>query len=101
MPYKDPIKQAFATLTFKHKKLAWVAGLKMERGCDNCGWNLHPAALQYHHRDKKNKTQEINRMANKNSSKESILAEIKKCDLLCANCHAMQQSFTYIKYLGD
>jgi len=100
MPYKDPIKQAFSSLTFKHKKLAWVAGLKMERGCDYCGWNLHPVALQYHHRDKEDKRMDISRMANSNRSKESILKEIEKCDLLCANCHAVQHNIIYIKYLG-
>lgn len=101
MPYKDPSTQSLVCLAYKHKKLAWIAELKMSRGCDRCGWKLHPAALAYHHRDASKKKAKISTMANKNISKEKILAEIKKCDLLCANCHAMKLEVVYIKYMKD
>ena len=99
MPYKNALKQSHATLAYKHQKLAWIAELKMTRGCDQCGWKKHPSALAYHHRDPEKKTAAISRMANKNLSNENILAEIEKCDLLCANCHAMQQEVIYTKYM--
>jgi len=56
--------------------------------CQNCGYNKCHRALQFHHRvpgDKKFGLV-LNNMWSK--SLESILAEAKKCDLLCANCHA-------------
>lgn len=54
-----------------------------------CGYNEHPAALQFHHRDPTTKLFSMFR-AVRNPSKYSwddILSELDKCDLLCANCH--------------
>ena len=53
--------------------------------CSNCGYNKCGAALELHHKtsDKnKNVAQLI-----ESFSKEKVLKEIKKCILLCANCH--------------
>ncbi|GAG37161.1 unnamed protein product [marine sediment metagenome] len=97
MPYKDKEKQRAATLGYKHKKLAWVAKLKIERGCDLCGYNKSPLALQYHHQSPIEKFEAISKMANRNRSKGDILQEISKCILVCANCHAVLHGAVYIE----
>ena len=54
-------------------------------GCVKCGEN-DPACLDFHHRDgKRNKLGNIGEI--RRFSNERILAEIAKCDVLCANCH--------------
>lgn len=57
--------------------------------CSICGYSKCLAALQFHHLNPKNKKFGINEALKSNIkvSKEEILEEIKKCILLCANCH--------------
>ena len=64
---------------------AWIRDYKSERGC-SCG-EKHPAALDFHHRDENTKVSAISEMMMRGLKKVLILAEIEKCDLLCANCH--------------
>ena len=56
--------------------------------CTKCGWSGNQAALQFHHLKGKDFT--IGNVANK--SWDSIKKEIKKCTLLCANCHMVEHS---------
>lgn len=58
--------------------------------CINCGWCGNQAALQFHHIDPKKKEFIIGNVANK--SWDSIKNELKKCVLLCANCHTIKHS---------
>lgn len=55
------------------------------QGCIRCG-EKHPACLDFHHRNGK-----LNKLGNigqiRRYSFPRILAEIEKCDVLCANCH--------------
>lgn len=67
----------------KNKKLIW--NIKLNSKCIKCGEN-HPAVLDFHHRNKENKLFEIS-TGWKKSGRLKILEEIKKCDILCANCH--------------
>jgi len=58
--------------------------------CIRCGWNGDQAALQFHHKDPREKDFIIGNVANKNWDKIKI--ELKKCLLLCSNCHAIEHS---------
>lgn len=53
--------------------------------CEDCGFNGHPASLEFHHRNPSEKSFELS--GNKLLIKERY-EEVKKCKLLCANCHA-------------
>ena len=53
--------------------------------CKICGYNKSNYAKHFHHLDKNNK-REVSQM-NQHSLKE-VKKEIKKCVLVCANCHA-------------
>ena len=65
----------------------WMDDLKGTLSCVLCG-ESHPSVLQFHHRDPVTKEIEISVAVKQNNwSKERILAEMEKCDVLCANCH--------------
>ena len=53
--------------------------------CSKCNYNKCDQALDFHH-NKGEKEGHLSTLI-KNSSKEKVLKEIKKCILLCANCH--------------
>ena len=52
--------------------------------CKQCGYDKSIAALDFHHIDPSTKESE-NKFSD--MSREKALKEIKKCVLLCANCH--------------
>jgi hypothetical protein len=58
--------------------------------CKKCGFSGNQAALQFHHKNSKEKDFTIGNVANK--SWDSIKKEIQKCLLLCANCHMIEHS---------
>lgn len=57
--------------------------------CMDCGFS-HPAALVFDHKSGVNKIAGIGRMVTTGYKWETILKEIDKCDLVCANCHAIR-----------
>lgn len=65
---------------------AWFVEYKSSLSCARCGEN-HPACIDFHHRDPAQKIRDVAEMASCSYSKEKILAEVAKCDILCSNCH--------------
>lgn len=63
----------------------WYYEYKSSLSCIECGFS-HPAALDFHHRDKSDKEFNPSKMRDY-TNKERFLKEIEKCDVLCANCH--------------
>jgi hypothetical protein len=62
---------------------SYKAGLK----CEKCGFS-HPAVLDFHHRDgSDDKIATVSRVLVDTKSKDRVLEEIAKCEVLCANCH--------------
>lgn len=74
---------------WKDQRVAWAWSLKSERPCADCRGVFHPAAMHWDHRPGTQKVGEISRMVTR-ASLEDTLAEIEKCDLVCANCHAVR-----------
>lgn len=65
----------------------WFAELKSSFKCEKCSFS-HPAALDFHHKEGRGtKKSDVSDLANYGASKETILAEIEKCEVLCSNCH--------------
>lgn len=64
----------------------WYRALKSTLGCSICG-ESHPACVEFHHTDPSKKEFSIAHGAGQAISKERVLREIEKCDILCANCH--------------
>lgn len=65
----------------------WIWAYKETHPC-KCGY-AHPAALQFHHRDPSTKRFALSEAVWKTKSIENLQQEIDKCDILCANCHAV------------
>jgi hypothetical protein len=53
--------------------------------CVICGYDKCPAALKFHHVDQSTKI--FNISGSENRSWKSLVEEIKKCILVCGNCH--------------
>lgn len=73
---------------------AMMSKIKTDRGCETCGYNANPHALQFDHIDPATKlVSSTGRRVTPGSmlgySQAMILAEIAKCRVLCANCHAI------------
>lgn len=66
----------------------YINALKMKRGCIDCGYNKHSAALEFDHREGETKAF-ATFSSNLCRAWSVILAEIEKCDVRCANCHAI------------
>ena len=88
--------------TDKARNLAfrqWLAELK-DRPCDQCGGRFPSYVMQFHHRNSATKRKTVSEMAH--SKREEVLEEIGKCDILCANCHAIKtHQGEVIGNLGD
>lgn len=69
------------------KRIDWLDDYAIAHGCKSCG-ECHPACLEFHHREPEEKESGVRLMARTNAKWERIWAEVAKCDVLCANCHA-------------
>lgn len=67
-----------------------VREIKLERGCQDCGYRKHPEALEFDHREPSVKLAGIASMVSWHFPWEAILQEIMKCDVVCANCHRIR-----------
>jgi hypothetical protein len=67
----------------REKRAVWSA-FKSTLKCTNCGFS-HPVAIDFHHIDLTNK-RSVNELAQSGNYK-AAREEIKKCIVLCANCH--------------
>ncbi len=65
----------------------WFRSYKSTLYCLDCGIS-HPAVLQFHHRNRTDKGFTIANVVSRATSVRQITNEIKKCDVLCVNCHA-------------
>lgn len=73
----------------KIKLKAWFLEYKKTLSCEKCKLSDH-RCLEFHHIDPKIKDDEISSMIAKGMLPERILEEIKKCMVLCANCHRIE-----------
>lgn len=64
----------------------WFRDIKSKLFCGRCGEN-HPACLDFHHKDPTVKDIGVSQAVCDGWSRERILIEIAKCEILCSNCH--------------
>ncbi len=67
-----------------------AAAIKLARGCADCGYNAHPRALEFDHLPGTDKVAGIAYMTGTGQPWARIEAEIAKCEVVCANCHAIR-----------
>jgi hypothetical protein len=69
--------------------LEWYTSYKATLRCKNCNeWRSE--CLQFHHRNPEEKLFDVSDCIRNGVSLETLQAEIAKCDVLCANCHAIE-----------
>lgn len=103
---QDPVKRAAYAANYKkenkdrinaiqrafyQRNLAAINAYKSARGCEECGYNENPVALQFHHRDPSQKSFTIGQKMNRMGA-DKLLAEAEKCRVMCANCHKIHHS---------
>jgi len=99
MPYKDPEKRRASRREWysdnkvsekahvrkrKLKIRKWFGEYKKTLKCSKCP-ETHPATIDFHHKTEKG--MEISHMVAHGYSVDKINEEIKKCQVVCANCH--------------
>lgn len=104
MPYKDESVRKSKHKTYSHehylrnKDRLLIANANYKRrrrqewqeykaglSCSKCGFS-HVAALDFHHEDPSEKEYDVNRLISNGQFKKAE-EELKKCIVLCANCH--------------
>jgi hypothetical protein len=88
--YKKPgRKQAIINKNYERRiklKLK-LKEIKINSGCAKCGFKKCSEALEFHHKNPKEKLFNISTGCLTRYSWGKIIEEISKCDILCANCH--------------
>lgn len=62
--------------------------IKLKSGCIDCGYNKAPEALQFDHIDPPTKNLGVGQASM--AGLKRLMAEIDKCVIRCANCHAIK-----------
>ena len=72
-------------VTQRRRKIKEILVAEAGGRCRICGYDRHPAALEFHHLDPAQKLHAVSRRV---LSLETLPMEARKCVLLCSNCHA-------------
>jgi len=96
MQSKECIKRKAAECR-KLRRIKWQKWLIPHKtACSVCGYNTNMVALDFHHVDGSYKEITIGTFTAGNTcslqNKIKVLKEIKKCIVLCANCHRIIHS---------
>lgn len=86
---KNKKTEIVRVLKRKNSMREWLFNLKLTLKCEQCGM-AHPGCLEFHHLDAAAKSFAISAGISNGKSKETILAEMKKCRVLCSNCHKIE-----------
>ena len=77
------------TRTSSASRFEEINQYKLDKGCADCGYNLHSAALEFDHLPGTEKSFNIGEKV-RSLKAERIWEEIAKCEVVCANCHAIR-----------
>jgi hypothetical protein len=67
----------------------WMNSMKEGIACTDCGETFPVFVMHWDHLPGLAKVGDISSMLG-HASREAILEELKKCELVCANCHVMR-----------
>jgi len=73
------------------KKTEELRQYKLAKGCVDCGYNAHAEALEFDHLPDSGKLFNIGEKIGSYSMKK-LMEEVAKCEVVCANCHAIRTS---------
>lgn len=91
--YEKNKKRIFSQVNLQKKKYyEWFASLK-DKPCVDCGNKFPHYVMDFDHI--KNKEFTLSNARQGRYSKEKILKEIDKCELVCSNCHRIRTHNRY------
>ena len=77
------------TVSTRAKRREWLDAYKVQQGCVDCGYSAHPRALDFDHIGT-DKLGDVGRLAHHRIAWDRLMAEISKCEVVCANCHRIR-----------
>lgn len=86
--YKEPGKLNQYYRDRYATNVEFVRALKLERGCADCGYNDHPAGLEFDHVKPRLRGTVASQMG---KSLKVILEEIECCEVVCGTCHQIRE----------
>jgi 5-methylcytosine-specific restriction endonuclease McrA len=84
--YKDRAKYLAAAVSKRRKHLKVLAVQLGGGKCQICGYDKYTGALEFHHLKENSKLFQLS-VRDLTKSWKLIKKEIKKCILVCSNCH--------------
>lgn len=89
--YRDNNPEVYAqrTKVARQNRQRWFIQQRMAP-CTDCGIQYHHSAMQFDHLPSFKKNIEIWEIIAKGWAKSRVLEELAKCELVCANCHALR-----------
>jgi len=84
--------------TFSDKLNIVLNELGKEYKCEKCGYDNNTSALHFHHLDPTQKDfelAEISKTTSIDTLRDRVAKEIKKCMILCSNCH-MEEHYPHL-----
>lgn len=85
---ENSVRRQAINAKWQQSQIDWLREFKKTLKCSRCPED-HPACLQFHHMDPTKKDLAVSN-AVRSWSRKRLLAEIEKCEVLCANCHAKE-----------
>ena|SRR5665213_156563 len=86
--YRDKASFLARTRRTKLRLLEYARNLKEETPCTDCGVSYPHYIMEFDHA-RGTKTMGVAQLCMQGSMK-ALLAEIEKCDIVCANCHSVR-----------
>lgn len=74
----------------RNENAVWLAEYKVARGCVDCGYRGHAEALEFDHLPGFAKRADVAALLHRGKTRNQLLEEINKCELVCANCHRVR-----------
>ncbi len=98
MPYKNREDLYKAQKQYRIKIRQQLLTFLSEKCCMDCG-ERDPIVLDFDHKDPTSKFKSISKMLSGHYSWKSLLVEIDKCEIRCANCHR-RKSYAQFNHFG-
>ena len=76
------------TVRYKDKINSFIKSYKAATPCVDCGHNFNYYVMQFDHLPQYTKNFNISNFSDYTRDVTKVIEEMKKCDLVCANCHA-------------
>ena len=85
----------------RNEKAEWIRSLKDGKPCTDCGKFFPPYILDFDHTGTNGEKEfTIANSVRNNLSRERILKEVAKCDIVCKNCHARRTYERSVSSIG-